>query len=109
MIVSNDINVYNTMPFQVVRQGGQGDEDIMANQDTNQGANQNGSTQRTSRVITAPSGDTVMQYTNLLHSGAIMRKNVTLHQANAFSVDPMEAPQLLRRRSEAYEGMMLFY
>ena len=66
-----------------------------------------GTTQRSSKVIITPDGDTVMQYTTLTPQGAVMRKNVTLSQGMCVVSDP-DGRDILRRRSEVYEGMMLF-
>ena len=72
-------------------------------------AEQSGQTQRSSKVFTAPDGSTIMQHTTLSPSGAIMRKNITLAQAGNFASDPLDSGNMLRRRSEAYEGMMMLY
>ena len=72
-------------------------------------AETSGQTQRSSKVFTAPDGSTILQHTTLSPSGAIMRKNITLAQAGDFPSDPTDSGNMLRRRSEAYEGMMMLY
>ena len=71
--------------------------------------------QRTSKVIITPDGETVMQYTTLTPSGAIMRKNVTLSPATHGVADDgtmgnagSSGMGVMGKRSEAYEGMMLY-
>ena len=67
--------------------------------------------QRTSKVVITPDGETVMQYTTLSPSGAIMRKNVTLSPSNSSADGGTTGDTgmgIMGKRSEAYEGMMLY-
>lgn len=61
------------------------------------------------KVITEADGSTVMQYTTVSPSGSVMRKNVTLHQAGAFTSDPLNPSPMLRRRTDVYENMMQIF
>lgn len=114
MIVTSDINAYSNTPAAVGARINQPGFDTEADGQTGTGqqsadADTSGSKQTSSKVITEPDGSTVMQYTNILPSGSIMRKNVTLHQADAFASDPLNPSPMLRRRSDVYESMMQIF
>ena len=120
MIVSNGFTAYSGFPSQTaVSQAGfnsnskkdrgqgqtsseQASEAILESTDA-------GAPKRSSKVVISADGSTIMQHTTINPSGSMMRKNVTLHQPQGSNLDPIESEAMLRRRSEAYEGMMLLY
>lgn len=99
MIVSNGINTYgSTLPMNTYT--GSGSSNPEAKEE------QAGASQTSTRVLTESDGSTVMQLTTLSPGGTMMRKNITLHEAGAFSADPTDPSPMLRKRSDMYESMM---
>ena len=112
MIVSNEINAYATAPvFSGPPDMNAGAADTGGGSQSGGAYSQNGkqAAPASSKVVTEPDGSTVMQYTTVSPGGSIMRKNVMLHRAEAFSPDPMNISPMLRHRSDAYEGMMQIF
>lgn len=112
MIVSDSINTYASIPQTTTARmdasSGQPAADAQSDASMYQADNSPAAT-TSSKVSTEQDGSTVMQYTTISPGGAIMRKNVTLHRADAFAQDPLNPSPMMRRRSDAYEGMMQIF